>query len=116
MGGSYKIDPLAYLTAKSNGLEEAQEILELSGKTYSDDLPVVKSETLQLPAAINPTFDYNWPSAGTHESFFDRALTKASGMDVDGEPVGEKDVDPLDDWAGEGDEQVYQDWAECHLG
>ena len=29
MGGSYKIDPLDYLTAKSNGLEEeAQEILE----------------------------------------------------------------------------------------
>ncbi|KAG0142374.1 hypothetical protein CROQUDRAFT_135608 [Cronartium quercuum f. sp. fusiforme G11] len=96
--------PLAYLTAKSNGLEEeAQGILEEAGMSETDvaDLPVPKADRLGLPNAITPTADYNWPFVGAQESFFDRALTQASGMDVDGEPVETQAADPLDDWVGD---------------
>lgn len=102
-------DPLAYLTAKSNGLEEeAQEILEVAGLTEEDlpHLPTPKGTGVLPPPVITPGFEHNWPSVGVTESFFDRALTAAAGMDSNGMPVetqanGIDGVDGLDEWAGE---------------
>ncbi|KAH9823265.1 coatomer WD associated region-domain-containing protein [Melampsora americana] len=119
--------PLAYLTAKSNGMEEeAQEILEATGMNEAElsALPQPKGDKLALPRVVTATYDYNWPSVGTTESFFDRALTQASGMDADARPVegadatGHGAADPLDDWAADMDggagvaaaEEVEEAW------
>ncbi|MBW0521507.1 hypothetical protein O181_061222 [Austropuccinia psidii MF-1] len=95
--------PLAYLAAKSNGMdEEANEILDAAGIS-EDSLPSLPQPTnnrLGHPPVVTPSYEYNWPCVGTNESFFDRALTQASGMDANAHPVdalGGND-DPLDDW------------------
>lgn len=77
------------MTAKTNGLEElAQSILDSAGLTEDDVsgvLPPVKRSTLRPPAVVTQTFEYNWPSVGVTESFFDRALAAAAS----GEPSGQ---------------------------
>jgi coatomer protein complex subunit alpha (xenin) len=68
---------LAYLTAKTNGLEDlAAEILEAAGLTEADvdDVPSFGPSTVKPPPVITPTTDLLWPSLSTGESFFDRAL------------------------------------------
>ena len=53
---------MAYLTAKSNGLEdEAQEILEASGMTEESDLPQPKGDAFALPSVVTASHEYNWP-------------------------------------------------------
>ncbi|GAA5944936.1 coatomer subunit alpha [Sporobolomyces koalae] len=83
--------PLAYMTAKTNGLDElAQSILENAGLTEEDVaevLPPVKRSTIRPPAVLTQTFEHNWPSVGVQESFFDRALAAAAS----GEPSGVDD-------------------------
>lgn len=74
-------DPLAYLTAKTNGLDEiALEILETAGLTEADvdDVPEYGISTLKPPAVVTRTTDLNWPSLSTGESFFDRALANGN--------------------------------------
>ena len=99
--------PLAYMTAKTNGLEElAQEVLAAAGLTEEDVaavLPPIQRSTLRPPPVVTATSDHNWPSVGVTESFFDRALAaaasgEASGIDYDGEDAGDRG---LDEWAGE---------------
>ena len=52
---------LAYLTAKTHGLEEEAElILELAGKTEHPDIPQ-NGELLVPPKPIISQFDQNWP-------------------------------------------------------
>jgi hypothetical protein len=68
---------LAYLTAKTNGLEDlAAEILEAAGLTEADvdDVPLFGPSTLKPPPVITPTTDLLWPSLSAGENFFDRAL------------------------------------------
>ena len=80
------IDPLAYLTAKSNGLDDvALEILEAAGLSEADvdDVPAFTS-TLKPPPVITATTDVNWPSISAGESFFDRALANG-GLENGGE-------------------------------
>ena len=80
------IDPLAYLTAKSNGLDDvALEILETAGLSEADvdDVPSFTS-TLKPPPVITATTDVNWPSISAGESFFDRALANG-GLENGGE-------------------------------
>ena len=75
------IDPLAYLTAKTNGLDDvALEILEAAGLSEADvdDVPAYGTSTLKPPPVITTTTDLNWPSISTGESFFDRALANGN--------------------------------------
>ncbi|KAJ7710161.1 coatomer WD associated region-domain-containing protein, partial [Mycena olivaceomarginata] len=56
--------PLAYLTAKTNGLDElAQEMLESAGLTEADvnNVPSFELSTLKLPPIVTATTDFNWP-------------------------------------------------------
>jgi coatomer subunit alpha len=80
--------PLAYLTAKTNGLTQlAQEILDEAGLT-ADDVAHLKmpasTSTLQPPSVITPTTNLNWPSIATTETFFDKALNQAATVDSTG--------------------------------
>ncbi|PPR07467.1 hypothetical protein CVT26_013437 [Gymnopilus dilepis] len=71
------LHPLAYLTAKTNGLDDvANEILEAAGLTEEDiaDVPTFAASSLKPPPVVTPTTDLLWPSLSTGESFFDRAL------------------------------------------
>jgi len=104
-------DPLAYLTAKTNGLNGlADEILEAAGLTPSDidDIPSFDASDLKPPHVVSSTTDLNWPSVSTGESFFDRALANgkleggtdvpyANGYDVAGAGASSA----LDAWAKE---------------
>jgi len=83
------LDPLAYLTAKSNGLtEEAESILEATGLTEDQlTLPSI-GEPLAPPKPLIPTFKANWPTKATSQSFFEKALTgQLEGLSLDDEPA-----------------------------
>lgn len=79
---------LAYLTAKTNGLEDvALEILETAGLTEAD-VDVVLSfgrATFKPPTVITTTTNLNWPALFTGESVFDKAL-------ANGNPEGGRDA------------------------
>lgn len=104
------LHPLAYLTAKTNGLDEvASEILEAAGLSESDvdDVPDFGRSTLQLPPVITPTAALNWPSIAAGESFWDKALANGlEGVEVpytNGDAVGAGAAASaaLDEWARE---------------
>jgi coatomer protein complex subunit alpha (xenin) len=110
--------PLAYMTAKSHGLEDqCQSILEASGLTEDQ----ISAPTLGTPLSparpIVPTFKSNWPVRGTSSSVFEKALLGQSEGIADEAPAtnghGDEDLEPdvsaardgqLDD--GEEDEDV----------
>ncbi|ESK90725.1 coatomer alpha subunit [Moniliophthora roreri MCA 2997] len=108
--------PLAYLTAKTNGLDElATEILEASGLTESDidDIPSFGQSSLKPPPIVTSTGNLNWPTVSTGENFFDRALANG-GLEGPVEPYINGDVNggatamsALDDWAK--DEEAHDD-------
>ncbi|GAB7346663.1 hypothetical protein MBLNU459_g1792t1 [Dothideomycetes sp. NU459] len=79
--------PLAYLTAKSHGLEdECQAILEASGLTEDQvQLPTL-GKPLSQPPVIAPTFKANWPVKSSGASSFEKALL-AEGGDEDVVPA-----------------------------
>ncbi|EIM89149.1 coatomer subunit alpha-2 [Stereum hirsutum FP-91666 SS1] len=109
--------PLAYLTAKTNGMEDlAIEILEDAGLTESDvdDVPSFGLATLSPPRIITTTTNLNWPSVPGGESFFDRALANGNleaGAGAGGEPYlngveGAKAASSaLDEWARDEEEE-----------
>lgn len=111
------LDSLAYLTAKTNGLEDvALEILEVAGLTESDvdDVPSFGQSTLKPPSVVTSTTNLNWPALSTSESFFDRAL--ANGLEGGADIPYVNGVDgagaasaALDDWAKE--EEAVEDIA-----
>ncbi|KAF8637893.1 hypothetical protein AX17_002516 [Amanita inopinata Kibby_2008] len=73
--------PLAYLTAKTNSLEElAAEILEAAGLTESDidDIPSFGASTLKPPPLVTSTTNLNWPTVPAAENFFDHALANGT--------------------------------------
>ncbi|KAF7426148.1 hypothetical protein PC9H_008514 [Pleurotus ostreatus] len=75
------LHPLAYLTAKTNGLDElAEEILEGAGLTAADidDVPTFGASTLKPPPVVTTTTNLNWPVVSAGENFWDRVL--ANGM------------------------------------
>ncbi|KAK7550174.1 coatomer WD associated region-domain-containing protein [Phyllosticta citricarpa] len=67
--------PLAYMLAKSHGLEdECQSILEACGLTEDQiQLPQI-GEALSPPKPIVPTYNANWPAKGSGVSVFEKAL------------------------------------------
>jgi coatomer protein complex subunit alpha (xenin) len=99
-------DPLAYLTAKTNGLDElALEILEVAGLSEADidDVPSFGTSTLKPPPVINKTTDLNWPTINVGENYFEKALANGAleGGEpyvngIDGTAAGSS---ALDDWA-----------------
>ena len=110
-----KTDPLAYLTAKKNGLEEeAANILEAAGLTEADvdDVLSYGQSTLKPPPIITSTQNMNWPVISGAESFWDRALANGH-LDTDSEipyvnginGSGTTPSSALDDWAKEEETQ-----------
>jgi coatomer protein complex subunit alpha (xenin) len=115
------IDPLAYLTAKTNGLDDlAAEILEAAGLTEADvdDIPSFGASTLKPPPVITSTTDLLWPSLSTGESFFDRALVNGQiegGVEpayVNGD-ASNAASGALDAWAKEEEEDEIPDADEA---
>lgn len=85
--------PLAYLTAKSNGLEEeCQSILEATGLT-EEQLTIPKlGEPLTPPKPVVPTYKTNWPTKATSQSFFEKALLgQVEGLSLEDEPAAAAD-------------------------
>ncbi|EIN08411.1 coatomer subunit alpha-2 [Punctularia strigosozonata HHB-11173 SS5] len=106
--------PLAYLTAKTNGLTDlAEEILQAAGLSEDDieDVPAFGPSSLGPAPIITSTSNLNWPSLATGESFFDKAL--ANGIEpseelVNGDAGGADEA--LDQWAQ--DEEAGEDEEE----
>jgi hypothetical protein len=107
-------DPLAYLTAKTNGLEDlALEILEGAGLTEGDidDVPDFGRATLKIPPVVTPTANLVWPTVPGGESFFDRALANGN-LETGVEPQnGDAAVTSvaLDDWAKDEEQDLTAD-------
>lgn len=110
--------PLAYYTAKNNGLDDtALDILEEAGMT-EDDLPPPPQNaghsSLAPPPIVFNQSGSNWPIKNLGESFFDRALANG-GMDGGANGTGESAAngtgEQLDAWAVE-DVAVDEDGAE----
>ncbi|KAF1984474.1 Coatomer, alpha subunit [Aulographum hederae CBS 113979] len=97
--------PLAYMTAKSHGLEEeCQAILEASGLTEDQIALVSTGKALAPPKPVVPTYKTNWPVKGTSTSVFEKALLgQAEGGDDDAAPYtngyGEDNLIEADDGA-----------------
>jgi len=79
--------PLAYMTAKSHGLdEECQAILEATGLT-EDQITMPKlGEPLSPPKPVVPTHKANWPTKAGSQSFFEKALLgQVEGLSLEDE-------------------------------
>lgn len=79
--------PLAYLTAKSNGLtDEAESILESCGLSEDQITIPTLEEPLQTAQPVVPTFKSNWPvKAAGHSSFEKALLGEVGAIDEDAE-------------------------------
>ncbi|QSS62039.1 coatomer alpha subunit [Histoplasma capsulatum] len=114
--------PLAYMTAKSHGLdEEAASILESCGLTEEEvTLPSLGKPSSEPPRVIVPTFKSNWPVKAPSHSSFEKALLGEVGEAVatptngyepeEGEEVGEFGRDTL------GEEHDEEDAAGWDMG
>jgi coatomer protein complex subunit alpha (xenin) len=77
------------MTAKSHGLEEeCESILEATGLTEDQiSLPTLGSPLLP-PKPIVSTFEANWPTKATSQSFFEKALLgQVEGLSLEDEPA-----------------------------
>ena len=100
--------PLAYLTAKTNGLDDlAAEILHQGGKTEADleDLPPLRQSPLSIPPIITSTSSLNWPIVPTSENFFEKSL-------VNGHIPEAPYADGLDDMAASAAQPERDEWDE----
>ncbi|KAL8375672.1 hypothetical protein RB595_006993 [Gaeumannomyces hyphopodioides] len=67
--------PLAYMTAKSHGLdEECEAILEATSLTEEQITLPQLGEALTPPKAVVATHKANWPTKATSQSVFEKAL------------------------------------------
>lgn len=88
-------DPLAYVTAKAQGLEEeCQSILEAAGLTEEElSLPTL-GEGLTPPKPVVSTFKNNWPTKTTSQSFFEKALLgQVEGLSLEDEAADRDGMD-----------------------
>jgi coatomer protein complex subunit alpha (xenin) len=110
-------DPLAYYTAKTNGLDDtALDILEEAGMT-EDDLPPPPQNaghsSLAPPVASFSQAEANWPIKNLGESFFDRALANGGVEGFVGQEANGDAGETLDAWAAGGaDEPMGEDEEE----
>lgn len=81
--------PLAYLTAKANGLtEEAESILEACGLAEGQiSLPTLE-EPIRVAQPVVSTFKSNWPVKAAAHSSFEKALLGEVGLDEEVEADG----------------------------
>ncbi|KZT60918.1 Coatomer, alpha subunit [Calocera cornea HHB12733] len=100
--------PLAYMTAKTNGLEDmANDILDAAGLTEADleDVPTFATSTLKPPPVITMTEQLQWPSLGGADNFFERALVEGRLADGGAPYVNGNDAAAasaaLDEWEGD---------------
>ncbi|KAG5985299.1 hypothetical protein E4U55_006779 [Claviceps digitariae] len=79
--------PLAYMTAKSHGLDdECQAILEATGTTEDQLTMPPLGDALNIPKPVVPTFKANWPSKASSQSFFEQALLgQVEGLSLEDE-------------------------------
>ncbi|KAK1638083.1 coatomer WD associated region-domain-containing protein [Colletotrichum phormii] len=87
--------PLAYMTAKSHGLEEeCQAILEATGLTEDQlETPTI-GEALTPPKPVVPTFKANWPTKATSQSTFEKALLgQVEGLSLEDAPAAANGFD-----------------------
>ncbi|KAK1673092.1 coatomer WD associated region-domain-containing protein [Colletotrichum godetiae] len=87
--------PLAYMTAKSHGLEEeCQAILEATGLTEGQlETPTI-GEALTPPKPVVPTFKANWPTKATSQSVFEKALLgQVEGLSLEDAPAAANGFD-----------------------
>ncbi|KAL7619948.1 hypothetical protein AAE478_010495 [Parahypoxylon ruwenzoriense] len=81
--------PLAYMTARAQGLEdECQSILEAAGIS-EDQLKLPDfGKALAPPKPVVPTYKANWPTKATSQSFFEKALaSQLEGISLEEEPA-----------------------------
>ncbi|KAK4244726.1 coatomer WD associated region-domain-containing protein [Corynascus novoguineensis] len=105
--------PLAYMTAKAHGLEEeVQSILEATGLTEDQlNLPTF-GEPLTPPKPVVPTYQANWPTKATSQSFFEKALlSQVEGLSLEDDAAAanglgeaEEEVTAKRDTLGEAEE------------
>ncbi|KAL2359543.1 hypothetical protein RJZ56_007608 [Blastomyces dermatitidis] len=105
--------PLAYMTAKSHGLEEeAASILQSCGLTEEEvTLPSLGKPITQLPRAIVPTFKSNWPVKAASHSSFEKALLGEVGEDV-GAPINGYEAEEGEDVGGLGRDALGEEHDE----
>ncbi|KIO31399.1 hypothetical protein M407DRAFT_14100 [Tulasnella calospora MUT 4182] len=108
------MQPLAYLTAKTNGLEDlAEQILASAGIQESDIEgldSIGASTTLRTPPVVTQTANLLWPSLATEENFFDKALANGHVADYINGDAAADGAHTLDSWeAGEPDGGVAAD-------
>lgn len=85
--------PLAYVTAKSHGLqEECESILELTGLTEDQITVPDVGAPLTTPRVVVPTHKANWPVKEAAHSSFEKALLGEVGG-----PTDEHESNLLDD-------------------
>lgn len=87
--------PLAYMTAKSHGLEEeCQSILEATGLTEDQlSMPALGSP-LSPPKPVVPTFKAAWPTKATSQSVFEKALLgQVEGLSLEDTPAAANGFD-----------------------
>ncbi|TDZ19717.1 putative coatomer subunit alpha [Colletotrichum orbiculare MAFF 240422] len=87
--------PLAYMTAKSHGLdEECQAILEATGLTEDELQTPTIDEALTPPKPVVPTFKANWPTKASSQSVFEKALLgQFEGLSLEEEPAAANGFD-----------------------
>jgi Coatomer (COPI) alpha subunit C-terminus len=114
---SYRSDPLAYLTAKTNGLDDvASEILEAAGLTEDDiaDVPSYAASSIKPPPVVTNTTNLVWPAVSRPESFFDKVLASGAlegGAEPDyanGDAAAAGAHSALDAWAKEEEEDEIE--------
>ncbi|CAD2214759.1 coatomer protein complex, subunit alpha (xenin) [Angomonas deanei] len=104
--------PLAYLTAKSNGLEEvaANIYSKMSDevKKNIDQTECPKSDPSPKPT---PQTD-NWPMLQVEESIFTKLLKQTGELDVLAANVEELDDDAADAWGDGDDDDLFKEMDE----
>lgn len=79
--------PLAFMTAKAHGLdEECESILEATGLTEDQIKIPALGAPLSTPKPVVSTFEANWPTKATSQSFFEKALLgQVEGLSLEDE-------------------------------
>ncbi|KAJ3408073.1 hypothetical protein HDV05_005149 [Chytridiales sp. JEL 0842] len=92
--------PLAYLSAKTHGLEEeAEAILAASGLEAPPPLPA-PGELLRAPAPILRQFDSNWPLLTVSKGLFEGGMLPQANNNPLAAPIGMPDAafEEVGDW------------------
>ncbi|KAI9884926.1 MAG: hypothetical protein M1823_003273 [Watsoniomyces obsoletus] len=95
--------PLAYLTAKSHGMdEECQSILEATGGSEDQIMLPSMDKPVPTPSVIVPTFKANWPvKAAATQSIFEKALLEqVEGLTIE-DGTKQTDDDGFEDALGD---------------